>query len=119
MKVEGEADELLAMIVAFDKLAGKFDLGDEIQDAKSDDSLARRYLAGVAVVQFTACRLHQFEQGVISKETFAQQGRTVMQSIVDLRMYESNEQHSHVLPFDVKQEFDQIYQQYVLKNEAA
>ena len=80
-----------------------------MDEARKEDTLARRYLAAVAVVQWSCCRKMQLERGGLSWAEFRQMGETASSAIKDLKMYEPTRQHPVVLPHDLKQEFDFVY----------
>ena len=55
-KVEPTAECLMKMIEKMDPLSGNCGISSALSDARMDGCLARRYLAGVAMVQWSTLR---------------------------------------------------------------
>ena len=108
-QVELATENMLKLAVKFEKYASSYNLTSIIADTKTDDVLARRYLAGVACVQWTCCRKMQMEKGSMEFSEWKTKGEVVMQSIKDLKMYEPDRDNTVVLPIDIKEELDRNY----------
>ena len=105
-QVETETDSLLKLTVGLTPYAKLFKLDNAIDEAKADDIHARKYLATMAICQWTVCRYAQFKADKIGKAEFKAGGDTVIKAVKDLDMWESTKASPHAVDASYKRELD-------------
>ena len=114
--VEAASEKLMELVKMLSPHTGKYQASGAVEEAKMQDTLSRRYLAAIAMVQWSCCRKMQHERGSMGHDEFIEQGNIVLKSVKDLHMYEPTKDATMVVPADIKQEFDRIYEE-ATKNE--